>query len=98
MPFLYYYHAAPDDYVRLTKSALLGLLSSFRILAAQSLGNRALFVAEMYHEKSEMGHSSSWVNRALLRSAGALFLTAYLWHPINHDVYASAILVLCEKP
>lgn len=98
MPFLYYYHAAPDDYVRLTKSALLRLLEGFRILAIRSLGSRALFVAEMYHEKSEMGHRSSWLRRLLLRCIGAAFLAAHIWRPASEEAYASAYLVVCERP
>ena len=97
MPFLYYYHAAPDDYVRLTRSALMAELSGYRFLAVESLGSRALFVAEMYHEKAEMGHSSSWLRRTVLRCMASIFVAYSIWRAANEETYASAILVLCEK-
>jgi SAM-dependent methyltransferase len=97
MPFLYYYHAAPDDYVRLTRSALLAELRGYRFLAVESLGSRALFVAEMYHEKAEMGHSSSWLRRTVFRCMASIFVASYVWRAANEEIYASAILVLCEK-
>lgn len=97
MPFLYYYHAAPDDYVRLTKSALMAELSGYRFLAVESLGSRALFVAEMYHEKAAMGHSSSWLRRTVLRCMASIFVAYSIWRTANEETYASAILVLCEK-
>ncbi len=97
MPFLYYYHAAPDDYVRLTKSALLRALSGFDIAACEPLGSRALFVAEMYHEKIEMGYRSSWLRRLLLRLLGGCYLLAYLIRPVNEEAFASAYVVLGEK-
>lgn len=97
MPFLYYYHAAPEDYVRLTRPALLAELDGFRFLAVENLGNRALCVAEMYHEKTDMGHSSSWLRRAVLRALTCIFLISFLWKGRNDEAYASAILVLCEK-
>ena len=97
MPFLYYYHAAPDDFVRLTKSALLRLLRNFTVLAIENVGSRALFVAEMYHEKAAMGHQSSRFRRLWLRLLGAGFIASHVWRAADTDAYASAYLIVCEK-
>jgi SAM-dependent methyltransferase len=97
MPFLYYFHGAPDDYIRLTRSGLLRLLNRFRILVVESLGNRALFTAEMYHEKTEMGHRSSALRRFWLRLLGTAFVGFQILRPSNDEAYASAYLVVCEK-
>lgn len=51
MPFMYYYHGAPDDYFRFTHSAMNEMLSDFRIARGISFGNRSLVVAQFFHKK-----------------------------------------------
>jgi hypothetical protein len=73
-------------------------LEGLSILHEEHLGSRALFVAEMYHEKSVMGHRSGWLRRLLLRLFGSLFVVSYLRRPRRQTAYASAYLFLAEKP
>ncbi|OIO72229.1 MAG: hypothetical protein CO186_01730 [Zetaproteobacteria bacterium CG_4_9_14_3_um_filter_49_83] len=96
VPFMYYYHAAPDDYFRFSSSALDKLLEPFDIIVRQPLGGRWLLFAEFLHEKKEMGSSLGSFSRLLLRCLALPFLTCALK---NHDPqYAVGFSYLCEKP
>jgi len=97
-PFLVYYHAAPDDYFRFTKSAMDKLLGSFDILKSFSMGNRGLLVSMSYYEHPYMGSKRSRVGRALLRIASLPFLISGIWGNQNDEVYAMTHAYLCEKP
>lgn len=97
VPFLYYYHAAPDDYIRLTRSAIEKHARQFHILHSEDLGNRSLLVAELLHEKPAMGHKSTWLRRLLLRLMGSLCILAYLIRPEMEREYAAAYLYVMEK-
>lgn len=94
-PFLYYYHAAPDDYFRFSASALDRLLDPFNILVRQPLGSRWLLFAEFLHEKLVMGSRMGFLARLALRCVALPFLAAGLK---SHDAqFASAFAYLCEK-
>jgi SAM-dependent methyltransferase len=98
VPFMCYYHAAPDDYFRFTRSALDRMLSPFNVLKAFSLGNRELLVSMCYHEKAAMGSKKSALARAALRIACAPVLAAGLTGNQHDHVYAVGHVYLCEKP
>ena len=95
VPFLYYYHAAPDDFFRFSASALDKLLSPFDILVKQPLGNRWLLFSEFLHEKVVMGSRMGFFSRLALRGVALPFLAAGLK---SHDPrYAFGFAYLCEK-
>lgn len=95
VPFLYYYHAAPDDFFRFTSSALDRLLSPLEILVRQPLGNRGLLFSEFLHEKVNMGSMKSTIERLALRCVALPFLARGM---SSHDArYAFAFAYLCEK-
>lgn len=95
VPFLYYYHAAPDDYFRFSASALDRLLAPLNILVRQPLGGRWLLFAELLHEKLVMGSKRGFLARLALRCVALPFLAAGLK---AHDAqYASGYAFLCEK-
>jgi len=95
VPFLYYYHAAPDDFFRFSASALDRLLAPFNILVRQPLGGRWLLFAEFLHEKLVMGSRMGFLARLTLRCVALPFLAAGLK---SHDAqFASGFAYLCEK-
>ena len=94
-PFLYYYHAAPDDFFRFSASALDRLLAPFDILASQPIGSRWLLFAEFLHEKRVMGSQLGFFSRLALRFIALPFLTLALK---QHDPrFAIGFAYLCEK-
>lgn len=97
VPFLYYYHGAPDDYFRFTHSAMNNLLSKFKIIKGVSFGNRALVVSQFYHEKPVLGSTRSWLGRAAIRVMIAPVLAVGLMGNQNDPIYAVKQLYLCEK-
>lgn len=95
VPFLYYYHAAPDDFFRFTASALDRLLAPLDVLVRQPLGGRWLLFAEFLHEKVIMGSRMGFLARLALRLVALPFLAAGLK---AHDArYAFGFAYLCEK-
>lgn len=95
VPFLYYYHAAPDDYFRFSSTALDRLLGRFNIIVRQPLGGRWLLFAEFLHEKLVMGSRMGFFARLALRLVALPFLAAGLK---SHDSqFASGFAYLCEK-
>lgn len=94
-PFMYYYHAAPDDFFRFTESAMNRLLSSMTILRCQPLGSKALPIAELLHEKTIMGSKLGSFSRLLFRLIAIPFLAMGLR---SHDSrYAIGFAYLAEK-
>lgn len=94
-PFLYYYHAAPDDFFRFSASALDKLLEPFNVLLRQPIGGRWLLFAEFLHEKTVMGSRHGFLTRLALRLLAIPFLAIAL---NQHDSrYAMAFAYLCEK-
>jgi SAM-dependent methyltransferase len=94
-PFLYYYHAAPDDFFRFSASALDRLLAPLDVLVRQPLGGRWLLFAEFLHEKVIMGSRMGFFARLALRFVALPFLAAGL---NAHDSrYAFGFAYLCEK-
>lgn len=95
VPFMYYYHAAPDDYYRFSASSLDKLLAPYNVLVRQPLGGRWLLFAEMLHEKIVMGSKRNYMTRLALRLAALPFLACALK---KHDAgYALGFACLCEK-
>jgi hypothetical protein len=97
VPFLCYYHAAPDDFFRFTDSAMRRMLANFRIRASFALGNRELLVAMSYHEKALMGSKHSLLGRAALRMIAFPFLAGGLIGNQSDPKYAVGHIYLCEK-
>lgn len=97
VPFMYYFHAAPEDYFRFTAPALDRLLADWRVDLRMPLGGRELLVAEMYHEKQVMGSARSvWGRRWLRLLALAPLLGAGWARP--DPAFAFAHMYLCRKP
>jgi SAM-dependent methyltransferase len=95
VPFMYYYHAAPDDFFRFSASALDTLLSPFNVLVRQPIGGRWLQFAEFLHEKEIMGSRLGSIPRFALRCLALPFLVCGLR---QHDPqYAVGFAYLCEK-
>ena len=97
VPFLYYYHAAPDDYIRFTTSYLSSLLSKFDILSMQTLGNRALLIGQVFHEKPWMNKRSGSLTRLCLRLFAGLATSTYILRPERDTTFYSAVIILVEK-
>jgi SAM-dependent methyltransferase len=96
VPFMYYYHAAPDDFFRFSASALDRMLVAFNVVVRQPLGGRWLLFSEFLHEKPVMGSKLGPTARLLLRLLALPFLAKALR---RHEMqYAVAYAYLCEKP
>lgn len=95
VPFLYYYHAAPDDFFRFTASALERLLTPFDVLVRQPIGGRWLLFAEFLHEKTVMGSRLGFLAKLALRLVALPFLACALKR--NDPQYALGFAYLCEK-
>lgn len=95
VPFLYYYHAAPDDFFRFSASALDRLLAPLNVLVRQPLGDRWLLFAEFLHEKVIMGSRMGFLARLALRLVALPFLAAGL--KAHDSRYAFGFAYLCEK-
>jgi hypothetical protein len=94
---MYYYHGAPDDFFRFTRSALDRMLDGFTTLRAASFGNRALAVAQFFHEKRVLGSTSPAWKRALYRACCLPMLVSGLRGDQHDPVFAVTHLYLCEK-
>ena len=97
VPFLYYYHAAPDDHVRFTTSYLRSLMSSFDVLSMHTLGNRALLIGEIFHEKPWMDVQSNRLGRICKRLLAGLVTSNYILNPKKDETFYSAVIMLVEK-
>jgi SAM-dependent methyltransferase len=95
VPFLYYYHAAPDDYFRFSLSALERLVAPLEVLQRQPLGSRGMLIAELLHEKAVLGSRRGPLARALLRAVALPFLAGALKQ--QDTTYALGYGLLCEK-
>ena len=95
VPFMYYYHAAPDDYFRFSESSLDQLLTPYNILRRQPLGGRWLLFAELLHEKVVMGSTRNCLARFALRILALPFLAFSLKQ--HNPKYAVGFAYLCEK-
>jgi SAM-dependent methyltransferase len=95
VPFLYYYHAAPDDYFRFSLSALERLMAPLEILQRQSLGSRGMLISELLHEKAVLGSTRGVFARAMLRAIALPFLAGALKR--QDTTYAVGYGLLCEK-
>jgi len=97
VPWMYYYHGAPDDYFRFSVSALDRMLNKFKILKKHSFGNRDLLVCQLFHEKRALGHRSSALVMHMRRLMMLPVLIAGLLRDQQDPVYAITQLYLCEK-
>ena len=95
VPFLYFYHAAPDDFFRFSFSALERLISPLEILQRHSLGSRGLLISELLHEKAVLGSKRGPLARVALRVLALPFLVASLGK--GDATYAVGHALLCEK-
>ncbi len=95
VPFLYYYHAAPDDFFRFTQSALDRLVKPLEVLRSVPLGSRGLLIAELLHEKAVLGSTRGALGRAILRAVALPFLAGAL--DDNDATYAVTYALICEK-
>ncbi len=97
VPFLYYFHAAPSDYVRFTSSYLEELFRDMKIHCNIPLGNRSLCIAEFLHEKCFTPVSQGWIKRLFYRFVAALFVFKHIINPKIQPGFAAANLILVEK-
>lgn len=97
VPFLYYYHAAPSDYVRFTSSYLEELFSDMLIHRLIPLGNRSLCIAEYLHEKCFTPVCSNKFKFILYRTIAALLVLKNIVFPKSQPGFAAANLILVEK-
>ena len=98
VPFLYYYHGAPDDYIRFSKSYLAELFSDMNILEIQAIGNRSLLFAEFLDERPFTPSSHKKTKQYVNRLLSFLLFARYWIHPGNNPGFAPAFLLLAEKP
>jgi len=98
VPFLYYYHGAPDDYFRFTDSALDRMLSGFTVLKKVSLGNRGLLLCQLFHEKRILGSTHGWLLRFMFRAFCLIPLLTGLLGNQRDRRYAITHLYLVQKP
>lgn len=98
-PFIYYYHAAPDDYFRFTSSALKVLADKhcFKVVDLQPLGDRGLLFAEFLHEKAIMGSRRSVLGRLLLRILAMPFLARSILRGRHDTRFAMGYACLFQK-
>lgn len=98
VPFLYHYHAAPDDYFRFSRSCIEKLLDKFNVLTYVPIGNREIFTAELYHEKSVLGSGRGALWRFAIRCLALPVLAAGVFRCIEASAFTPAHYYLCEKP
>jgi SAM-dependent methyltransferase len=97
VPFLYYYHGAPSDYVRFTGSYLNELFVDMKIYAMHPLGTRGLCIAEFFDERSFTPVDSSRLARFFYKILTMLLVAGYSIRPKQMPGFASAYLMLAEK-
>ena len=97
VPFLYYYHGAPCDYVRFTGVYLNELFSDMKIHANVPIGTRGLCIAEFLHECSFTPASSSKFMRFAYKLLSMLLVIKYIIKPKLMPGFAAAHLILAEK-
>lgn len=97
VPFLYYFHGAPDDYIRFTKSYLRELFSDMNILDIRAIGNRSMLFAELLDERPFTPTSSKRFKRCINKFLSYLFMAKYCISPGNNSGFASAHILLAEK-
>ncbi len=96
IPFLYCYHAAPDDYFRFSISAIRKMFEKFNILSINAIGNKELNVVEFNMKKSWHKNNNSFLIKLLIRIIYIPFLIIGLNNPPDND-FASAFLCIMEK-
>lgn len=98
-PFIYYYHAAPDDYFRFTASALreLAIKHKFEISDLRPIGDRSLMFTEFLHEKPIMGSAKSALVRFLLRLLAMPFLVYSVLKSRHDDRFPMGYVCLLRK-
>jgi hypothetical protein len=99
-PFLYYYHAAPDDYFRFTGSALRALADKHGLVTEStvSLGDRWLMFAEFLHEKAVLGSSHGPLARFAMRMLALPMLAFSVLRGRPDSRFAMGYAVLLRKP
>jgi SAM-dependent methyltransferase len=96
-PFLYQYHAAPDDFFRFSVSALERLLSGFEIIWRGVIGGRSLLVSEMYHEKVALGGSNNRFRHFCYRMIALPFLIRGLGRSGVENPFTIAHILFVHK-
>lgn len=97
VPFLYYYHGAPSDYIRFTDSYLKELFGDMKIYAVVPLGNRDLCIAEFFDERSFTPGKHRGIKKFFYRMISACFVIKYMLSPHQNPGFASAYLLFAEK-
>ena len=98
-PFLYYYHAAPDDYFRFTNSALKALAKKhgLDVESEVALGDRWLMMCEFMHEKVVLGSRYGTVARLCFRLAALPMLLVSLLRGKSDPRFAMGFAVALRK-
>ncbi len=97
LPFIYPFHAAPDDYFRFSVSMLRRVFKKFMILEIIPLGNREINIAEFLMEKSWHPYQKSAFSRFLLRLLALPFLLVGM-SKASDQIFAGAFICVVEKP
>jgi len=102
-PWMYPYHAAPDDYLRFSSSALAGLLSGFELECVEPIGNYWSTTATFAQLKVHPWGRKSKVKRAARLLFGSPLLgLGYVYELIGRvaresDGFSGMFLVLAVK-
>jgi SAM-dependent methyltransferase len=99
-PFLYYYHAAPDDYFRFTAPALKAMGEKHGLAAESTvtLGDRWLMFAEFLHEKEVLGSRHGRFGCLMLRLLALPMLAYSVLRGRPDSRFAMGYAVLLRKP
>ena len=97
VPFIFYYHGAPSDYVRFTDSYLRELFADMKICVTVPLGTRGLCIAEFFDERFYTPTNSSRLAKFLFKILSMLLVAGYIIRPKQMSGFASAYLILAEK-
>lgn len=103
-PWMYPYHAAPDDYLRFSQSALSNLLSGFEIVESEPVGNYWTTMATFAQLKVHPWTRLSKQQRALRLLLGSPLLGVGLLFNVigslakERDDFSGMYLVVARKP
>jgi len=102
-PWMYPFHAAPDDFMRFSAPALARLLDGFKIVRSDPLGNFWTTVATFAQLKAQPWRHMSRAQRAARIVAGApltgVGLASYAASRVfkEHDDFAPMYAIFAEK-
>ncbi len=104
IPFIFPYHASPEDYTRFTKSGIKTLLKDFEIITLKPSGGPASgflgifqeFLAILFSFNSKKLYNYIYLPICLLTSPIKIMDKFFLNHPCAEKI-TSSFLVICKK-